>query len=216
MLGIIGFTAAALVFGLYAYSLRAVQTKDSKLRMRSFRWAYYLLALACWVWALGIASGLDGVLVASVIFGNVAILAATIALVDAVTNAKYRIKAVTALAAAAVLFVGARLLFLMPEPFIINGILVFNSQPVVSVVLGVLFIGVWLPVNLYVSKRITANQGVLPLQSISAIAFITATLGVIVFLAAHRPATLVLSFGVLCCAFASLAGVNYLKRKEIG
>lgn len=211
MTGFLGFIAAAAVFGLYALSLN-MQFK-THLRLKSFKLAYLLLAAACIGWAAGLISNDPDMLRGSVVLGNVLLLGATIALVDTVIAERHRRKTALALSILALALVYARIAYFSPAPYISNDILIFNTQKEVATILGAIFVGVWLPVSLFVSRRLTENIRVIPMQSLGALSYIMATLGVMVFLSARRPLTVVLSFGVLCLSFASLTGINYLKKK---
>jgi hypothetical protein len=218
MIGPLGFYAAALLFGLYGYSVKIERTKDGPagiLRLSSFRYAYYMLALACAIWATSTLLGKDdpSMLSDGVIFGNAALLAGTVSIIDTILPKKHRQTLLLVLGGSLAALLFARAMFLPPQAYVQNGILVFNSPTILTIAFSVLFVGIWLPINLLVSRHVTKKIAVLPLKTISAISFVIATMGVLVFLAARRPTGLALSFAVICCAFASLAATNYLERK---
>jgi hypothetical protein len=211
MLGIIGFLAAGIIFVAYANSLQARVKKVKGIRRDSLVAAYAWLGAACFLWAVGIALGND-FLQSSVIAGDVAVLASTALLADSVVAEQYRRPAVYGYALAAAAFIGLRVFWYLPNAAIINGVLVFNSPKVIAAVFGALILGAWLPLNLYIGRRLNVHYPA-PMQSAYSLAFIVAALSTLLFLSSRHPGTLVVTFAALCCAFASLIGINMIGER---
>jgi len=94
-------------------------------------------------------------------------------------------------------------------------ILIFNTQTVVAVVIAIIFLAIWLPVSLRVAKVVTHKIGQDDIRSIYSSIYVAATVAALVFLAARRTVTVVLSFIALGICFVMLIRSNMLVAKVI-
>lgn len=214
MLATIGFFIAAIIFIVYGYTLYKLKNKNFKDNITLFTLAYILLGVACVTWALGAIIGTDSSLKTCVFMGNISVIAATIVIINSVWGNKYRVLLNTLLVVISACLLVLRNLLIPPEPFMKDGVLVFNTQTIVLLAFAIIFIGIWMPINLRVSRQITKNIRLLPMQAIGEIAFVLASFGVVGFIAAQKPLTVALSFIILCSAFIPLTFINYLALRD--
>lgn len=214
MLATIGFTAAAVIFMVYGYSLSYIKDRVNRYNLFYFSIAYGLLGLACLIWALGALVGTDASLAVCVFVGNLAVLAATAAIINSVICDRYRLLISLLIMIAGIGLLAIRTLFMPAEPFLKDGVLVFNSQLLVALILAIIFVAIWMPINLKVSRAITSNIKTIPLKTMGEMIFIIASFSVVSFIIARKPITVALSFAILCCAFIPLTFINYLAYRD--
>lgn len=214
MLGIFGFIAAAATFLLYSLSFRKIKIKKStNVHLEYYQYAYILLALACVFWATGIIADDTDALINSIIFGNVALFSGTVLLAYGLPKQKYKLLLTIPLALMSVGFIIFRISAQTPDPYVEDGILIFNSSDFVSYVIGGTFIAAWLPASIYVTRLITEKAFFRPLRTIGTVSVVLSGLSVVAFLAADTPRAIVMSFAIMVCSFGPLIGINYLIRR---
>jgi hypothetical protein len=94
-----------------------------------------------------------------------------------------------------------------------DGILIFNTQTAAALVLAGIFAIIWLPVNLKVAKLITHKAGLDNISSMYSAVYIAATIAALIFLAARRTITVLLSFAAIGICFVMLIRSNMLIAK---
>jgi hypothetical protein len=212
MLATLGFTITGVCFGIFAYTFNSLVARKANLKLSQFSYAYYSLALAFITWGVATAIGGDDVLKKSVIIGNGFLLVGTIFMLDIWLGKKNRIW----LWFASVLAIGllyVRAVHYSPTPYMRGGILIFNTQTAVAIALGLIFALVWLPVNLRVAKLITTKIGQENINSTYSAIYVAATIAALIFLAARRTITVVLSFIAIGVCFVMLIWSNILVSK---
>jgi hypothetical protein len=214
MLAILGFIVATIIFVVYGYSVSHITIRVKAINFKYFGGAYSLLGLACIVWALGSLINNPTALSVSVLVSDFILLAATMAIINSVLSNKNRalINILIAIGGTSLLVI--RNILAPPDPYIKAGVLVFNSQITVAIILAIVFVVIWMPINLKVARSITSHLKRLPLQSISELIFVIASFSVVTFIMARRPITVALAFVILCCAFIPLIFINYLTKKS--
>jgi hypothetical protein len=206
MLATLGFTLTGICFGIFAYTFKTLVANKLNLKLSQFSYAYYCLGLALLTWGITSAIGGDDLLRRAVIVGNGFLLLGTLFMLDIwLGNNRRKWLWIAALISIALLYIRAS--------HMRDGILIFNTQTIVAVVLAGFFALVWLPVNLKVAKQITHKVGQDSITSMYAAVYITATIAALIFLAARRTITVILSFAAIGICFAMLIRSNVLIAK---
>lgn len=211
MLGAIGFSFAALLFAGYALSARSNAHVDG-FRISSYVAAYLLLALACASWAFAALIG-GHALVAGVLLGDAFVMIGTVCMIDAVSGTKFRLLALMGSSLVAAVAFTARVQYFAPHPYQKDSVLVFNSGRTVAIVFLVFFTVVWFPVTMRFVSRVLQGSGLIYLGKAGILACVLAVLGVYGFLSAKTTTEIIIYFVVLCCAFATLIGIDTMSRK---
>lgn len=212
MLAVWGFILTGICFAIFAYTFNSLVVNKTNLKLNSFSYAYYCLALALLTWGVASAIGGEELLRNSVIIGNGFLLLGTLFMVDLLLSSKNRYWLWFAeLAVIGLLIIRAA--YFSPAPYMKDGILIFNTQTIVAIVLAGIFALVWLPVNLRVAKLITHKVGQDSITSMYSAIYVAATIASLIFLAARRTITVVLSFTAIGICFAMLIRSNMLIAK---
>jgi len=212
MLATLGFIITGLCFGIFAYTFNSLVVHKLKLKVSTFSLAYYALALALVTWGICAAIGGNELLKRSVIVGDAFLLIGTLCMLNVWLD-KRRKTWLWLAALVSILLLYARVAYFSPTPALRGGILIFNTQTTVAVVVGLLFTIIWLPINLRVAKQVTQKIGQKDMNTIYSSMYVTATAAVLIFLAARRIVTVVLSFVAIGICFVMLIGSNILLAK---
>jgi hypothetical protein len=213
MLATWGFISTGIFFAIFALTFRGIVLKYTPLRLNSFTYAYAALAAAFVLWGVAAAINDPGFLATSVLIGNGLILLGTICMIDLVLPPSRRTAGLALAGATAVALFAARAYAYVPEPVMRDGILIFQTQAPVAAVLGLLFLCVWLPVNIRVARQVTHAIKQDTISQIYSYMYMTATVAALVFLGSRRPTAVVLSFVAITICFALLIGSNILVKK---
>jgi len=212
MLATLGFTITGVCFGIFAYTFSHLVISKTDLKLNQFSYAYYSLGLALLTWGIAATIGGDDLLRRSVLVGNGFLFVGTLFMLDIWLGKKNRNWLyLAALVAVALLYVRAT--YYSPTPYMRGGILIFNTQTVVAAILAGIFAFIWLPVNLKVAKLVTSAIGQEVIAQMYSAIYVTATAAVLVFLAARRTVTVVLSFIAIGICFLMLIRSNILVSK---
>lgn len=203
------FTAGLIIaaFGFTAYNVaRATATQSNYFS------AYLTLALAFFGYSIGALVGGQASLEYAILIGNFFIFLGSGLLAGELLKSP---SAVTIPAAAlfATIFCGGRALWFYPEPEVIDGILFFNTQPVMGILFAGLFAAIWLPANLQFAQAVSRAVNIEDIYVIYAALFTFATTSAVFFLAANTALLVAVSFATLSASFAALAAVNLVTRK---
>lgn len=209
MLAEIGFIITGLCFAGFAYTFGSKVIDKTNLDLHQFVYAYYCLALALLTWGFAAAIGDTDTLRRSVIIGDAFLLAGTLFMLDLLLGKKKRYLVWLA-ALLSVVMVWSRIDQLPPSPYMKDGILIFNSQTAVQITLGLIFLLIWLPVNMRVAKQVTHKIKQDSLATMYSYIYIGATISALIFIAARRTATVVVSFIALGICFFMLFASNFL------
>ena len=212
MLAAMGFTATGICFGIFGYTFYELVVRKAKLGLQKYSYAYYCLGLAMLVWGIAVAIGGNTILKQSVIVGDGLLLLGTIFMLELWLGEKYENWSWLAVVASMALLI-LRATELPPNPYMKGGILIFNTQTPAAIILGIIFVGIWLPVNLKVAKFITHKIKQDIVSNTYAAIYVTATLAALIFIAARRTITVILSFAAIGISFALLIWSNILIAK---
>ena len=209
MLATLGFLATGLCFALFAFTFNSKVIAKTKLPLRQFSYAYYCLALALITWGIAAWIGGNDLLANSVIIGNAFLILGTLFMISVLLKPKEQGWLLTAG------LIGAFLLYLRaenypPAPYMQDGILIFNTETAVALVLASIFLFIWLPVNLRVAKQVAHSIKQDGIASLYSYIYIAATLSALIFIASRRVLTIVLSFIALGICFLLLLASNFL------
>lgn len=212
MLATLGFTITGICFGIFAYTFSSLVINKTDLKLSQFSYAYYSLALALLTWGVAAAIGGDDLLRRSVIVGNAFLLLGTLFMLSVWLGKNNRVWLwLAAIISVALLYIRAN--HYSPTPYMRDSILIFNTQTIVAIVLAAIFALIWLPVNLRVAKLITHKVGQDSITSMYSAVYVAATIAALIFLAARRTITVVLSFVAIGICFAMLIRSNMLIAK---
>jgi membrane-associated HD superfamily phosphohydrolase len=215
MLATFGFIVTGLCFAVFAYTFDTLVIDKFKLRLRSFSRAYYCLAVALFTWGVAASTNETEVLKQSVIIGDAFILLGTLSMFNLLLGKKNRqLLWLAALAAVALLYV--RITQYPPDPYMHNGILVFNPQTQVALAIGLLFFLVWLPVSLKVARIVTHIIKQDGIYRTYAAIYVVSAISALLFLVSRRLITIIISFAVVGICFVMLIQSNLLIAKLQG
>jgi len=214
-LATIGFTITGLFFGIYAYTFYALAGKKIKSVLKSFAYAYFSLALAFLSWGIAAFIGNQNLLNLSVISGNILLLLSTIFLLNIHLhqNKNYRTVGLVGAFLLALLFLWWRVSYFPPQPILSNGILVFNTDLPVAVILGLIILLIWLPTNIKVAKLISQKVKAEGISFIYSSIYVMATIASLLFIAARTIPVIIISFTGIAICFAMLIASNVVIDK---
>ncbi len=206
-LATIGFIVGAVLFAGYAYSIRSYTVSCGISRF--YPWAYYTLALTFLLWGIATANGNQHFLNISILLGNALILIGSALLLEIVTHKKGIV--LWGVVIAIVIFI-ARLMFFSPAPYMQGGILIFNTNIIVSLVYAMLFFCIWLPANLSVGKAIGSLGKSPEFTQLLRGLFGLSTIAAVFMPIARTPIMVVVAFVTLAVCYSVLIAVNVLLR----
>jgi len=212
MLATLGFITTGICFGIFAYTFNTLVVSKAKLKLSQFSYAYYSLGLGLLTWGIAAAIGGSDTLRLSVIIGNGFLLLGTLFMLDVWIPKKHKVWLWAAsLVAIALLYV--RAVYYSPTPYMRDGILIFNTQTIVAIAIGLIFALIWLPVNLRVAKMITHKIKQDNINTIYSGIYAAVTVAALIFLAARRTIVVILSFSAIIICFVMLIWSNILVAK---
>jgi len=214
MLATIGFGITAILFFVFAATLRAWAKSDHIKVFGLYAQAYVLVAGAFILWSICSAIGNKDYLALSVVIGDIILLIATLLIATILfTGTTQQRLWLWGLGVAGVVAIAIRTIYFYPQPYMTHGVLFFNSQRAVSFTLSAAFLLIWLPVNLQVARLLTTK---LPShEQLLRILFAMATLSTVIFLLSKTPLALSLSFSAISASFLVLIlATHYIKLVE--
>src|SRR3989338_4830342 len=167
-LATIGFTIAGLFFAIYGGAISGLPQSRLPTQFKSSAHAYFFLATAFFIWAA--AASLGDLLTESVLIGNILILAGSIFMLNFIfADSDRRAFVLVVGILLSFVFFYLRLAVFIPQPEIINGILVFNTDLPIALLLAGIFGLIWLPANLRAAKILAQAGGQSQLQGVYSI-----------------------------------------------
>ena len=216
MLATVGFGVTGILFIVFALTIRSLAGTKLKRILDRYALAYVLVACAFIFWSIASASGTHGILGFSVVVGDILLFIATLLLAGILLEGNANRKRwLYGAAIIGIALLVVRTVFFYPEPYMVNQVLFFISQRLVSFTLSSVFLFIWLPANLQIAHLVTRKA-----QSIASIykfLYAAATLSAVIFLLSKAPLTLVLSFTAISLSFLLLIiSSKYIKVIEEG
>ncbi len=206
MLGIIGFFVLAVTLGLYAYTsytnYTLVPMRDKSLLVT----AYTLLALTSLVWLATLFAS-EAMVRELVFLSDVLLIAATACMLGILADlSKPLVLSAVAFAAAGLLTLRA---YALPtQAFVGDGLLNFNLSQTEAVVIGLVFLAVWLPASVKVVQLALSTPKLEQLRGPVSFMFMATILMTSFFLTARRPLTIIASFVSITMLFMLLVTLN--------
>ncbi len=213
-LGTVGFISAGFFFTVYAYTFHALTVKKIPEVLRHFAYAYFSLAVAFMLWGVASYIGTQSFLNVSVLIGDGLLLLSTFFLLSlffAENKAKNVIRIVWIILSA--VFLWWRMTYFPPEPTLTNGILFFNTQQTVGIVLSLILLLVWLPTNLKVARLVTGKIQLPGFGFIYSSIYLMATVAALLFIAAKTVLIIAVSFAAMIVCFIMLVASNVMIDK---
>jgi hypothetical protein len=209
MLAELGFLVTGVCFAAFAVTFWTFVLNKTKLELHQFSYAYFSLALALLTWGIAVSIGGDTLLKNSVLVGDLFLMCGTLFMLDILLSVRNQLW----LLAAAVLslwLLHIRAVSYPPHPEMHSGILLFNTQKPVAIVLSAIFLLVWLPANLKVAKLVTHKIKQDSISNLYSYIYIAATVSALIFIASRRTITVAISFAALGICFLMLLSSNLL------
>lgn len=192
MLASFGFLLTAIVLFLFAFTFDKVVKKDDR-NLRSFGFAYLLIGVAFLMWGfLGLANAQSS-LAHSVLIGDVLIFAATTAALLILVPKKWQHIMVLSAATCTLIIMFIRIKYFYPDPFILNGILYFNIQHPIAILISVVVLG-WLPACMKAARIITDRKNLPHYYPFYLSAYIITIITAALFIQAQRRLVIIESF----------------------
>lgn len=206
MLGSLGFIAAAVAFAAYGYYAYALAERVTFQRT-VYTFSYFLTAAACIIWAAAALEAIDTFTL--VVTGDALLLSATACLAYSLAPRKITMPYIILGVAAAFGLLFLRIISTGVEPFVRDGILVFNTPRVFGAVLGMVLLTIWVRANMNFYTKIIDPRfpGVFRASyfSLNLIGFTAA----MAFLLARKNLTIIVAFALLVSSFAFLSALTY-------
>lgn len=209
MLAVAGFLVAGLCFGYFAYTFQSLVVTRTGLKLDAFAYAFYSLAAAFLIWGVAVIIATPAALAVSVVIGEAIILLGTLFLIRLLVDSRPLLWALVVLAAA---LLYTRVTYFYPEPYLLDGVVIFNIPTVVGVVLGLAIIGVWLPASWRVARQVAVAIHEPSLSRTYGAIYVAAALAAVLFTAVRRPITAVATFVALIICFGLLIGSNVVVK----
>lgn len=208
-----GFTISGIIFGVYSISLYRMAGVKLPPIFKNYAIAYLGLFFAFLVW--GIGSIIPGFLDSSIIFGDVFILASTVLLLSFLfaRNRNFNIAVIIIATIISLILIWLRLSQFPPQAFMSDGILIFNTQKFIGIVLSLIFILIWLPANMYAAKLITSTMKAPQMTIIYSFVYAFSTISAILLISFKTAPMVIASFVALSICFVLLLYSNYIISK---
>ena len=212
-LATLGFTIAGILFLIYAFSFRKAATESLKEKLSVYSFAYVFLGIAFLFW--GIVTFIPSQLQNSVIIGDSLLLLGSVCLLSFIFAARQSARWVAIVVGllASALFVWWRITYFFPAAVLQNGILIFNTQMPVAILLGLIFLAIWLPANLRAARLIGRELNDPAMTSIYLWIYIFSTIMAILFISVKTPTFVVVAFVMLGLCFVLLLYSNLVQKK---
>jgi len=214
MLAAIGFLVLAVILGIYAWTSALSYTIVPARERLLFASAYGMLSITTVVWAAA-ALSVDDATTGLVFMSDIMLTVATgcmLAVLFAQLLKPLYFGLMT-LTGAGVL--ALRAFVVPPSAYTDGGLLHFNLAQTEALLIGGVFLIVWLPATLKViNLALQTKYGLAFRGPVSYIA-ISVVLMTSYFLAARRPIMIILSFIGIAILFAILAGINILIARKL-
>lgn len=216
MLATLGFLITAALLVIFAYTFDNLVKKDNR-ELRPFGLAYLLVAVSFLMWGvLSLVDASNGTLAKSVMIGDALLLSASICsvLVFISSRRQVGVTAVLGVVSATLLVVRANNYY--PEPFIKDGILHFNIQHNVAVLLSVIIVAAWLPACMQAARVISVKHGLARFYTLFMSAYALAIISAALFIQARRRTIIIESFIAFSVSVLLLLISNLLAKNSKG
>lgn len=212
MLATAGFLITALLLVSFAYSFNNL-IKDSNKELQPFALAYLLIAAAFLMWGLISLNTATTSLAHTVLIGDAMLLSASICAAS-IYISRWKKAFLAASGIVAVVLLYARDKHYYPKPSLHQGILYFNTQRPVAILLSVLLIVAWLPACMKVARIVTDKAGLQRYYSLYASTYALAVISAALFIEARRREIIIASFVAFAACIVLLLVSNVLAQSD--
>lgn len=212
-LAFIGFFVTGAAFTAYAYTFYNLAEKSLPVYLKNYSFAYFSLALSFFIWSIAVL--VPSFLENSVIIGNALILLGSLFLLNILLNKNKKVLFISIIIwlIFSFLFIWFRIIYFFPTPYLDNGVLVFNTQTIITIILNLIFALVWLPANIIAAKKVTADIKIEGITYAYTFIYIVSTLAAILFLTFKTVPMIIFSFITLSICFIMLLYSNIVISK---
>ncbi len=212
-LAFFGFTIAGVLFVIYALSFYWWRLKNDTLKRNCFAAAYFMTGLMFATWGMAVQFFQDR-LPSAILLGNVFLVAASVLMLNVFAGSKKQRLIVNVSGIIfGLVFIWVRWRYFLPEPKLVDGVLLLNTQPLISFFWMAIFAFVWLPADFEMAKLAAETVKLASMKSAFRVTYGVSVFSAIVFMSASTPKMAILSFAFLCFCFVMLLLSNvYLKK----
>lgn len=220
MLATLGFLITAILLILFALTFDNLVKKDNK-ELRTFGLGYAFVAVAFLVWGLlSLTSATNTTLARSVIVGDALLFLASICVAVVLIPKKWKTAFYILGGILTVLLLVVRAKQYYPTPRLVDGILFFNTQRPVAILLSAIVVFAWLPACMKVARLVTAKSGLLQYYSFYVAAYAITIISASLFIQARRRTIVIESFvafgvSILLLLISNLLVDNTKKVKAV-
>jgi hypothetical protein len=193
MLATLGFIITAILLILFAYTFDSLVKKDDK-ELRLFGLAYLLVAVAFLMWGLLSFSNASSTLPHSVLVGDALLFAASTCSALVFTPRKWRGLIAVGAVVVTIILLCVRAKYYYPVPSLHDGVLFFNTQRQVAVLLSTIVVVAWLPACMKVARIVTTKHGLQRYYSLYVSAYALTIITAALFIQARRRSVVIESF----------------------
>lgn len=213
-LATIGFVTTGILLGIYAFTFNSYIGQKIH-GLKNFAYAFLSLSLAFIIWGLAALSGDIDLLSKSVLAGNALILVGSIFLLEILID-KTKINKSLIIIISTILslaFLWWRTNYFFPHPSLNNGVMIFNTEFPVTVILGLIILSIWLPSAIKVANIIANYLKMKNLSFLYSSIYIMATIAALMLMASTTMLTILLSFIGITLCFTMLLASNVTTGK---
>lgn len=208
----LGFTIAGILFLVHSLSFIKLPNDILKKELRFYSFAYLPLSLTFIIW--GLLTYFNTTLLApSIIVGNALLLVSTLIMLLFLFSKKSRSVKIFVFIIGlllSVIFIWWRINYFFPTPYMLNGILLLDTQRPVSILWALIFIIIWFPACIKAAKIISKNILRPELNYVYSFIYIISTLSAILFISAQTPTLAVITFVMLFLSFSMSLYSNFM------
>lgn len=220
MLATLGFLITALLLILFALTFDRLVKKDNT-ELRVFGFGYAFVAVAFLMWGLlSVAGAADGTFAKSVLVGDALLFLASICVASVLCTKRWRAIFYIVGAVLTAVFILVRAKQYYPVPSLQDGILFFNTQRPVAILLSAIVVFAWLPACMKVARLLTAKSGLLQYYSLYVAVYAITIISTALFIQAKRRTIVIESFvafgvSILLLLVSNLLAENSKKVKAV-
>ncbi len=211
MLGVIGFISAFFAILLFVASFRYAYPRLDRSVALSFTSAFMMLASIMAFAAIALLIDNPETLKSTIIAIDIVLLIATGFLLNILLPIKNPL-ILTLLAVVAGLAIAARVTS-EPTAVISEGILYFNIEGSMRLIMMAGLFGVWFPASYIVARQAVKTVAAEQFHRIIELAYIMLTISAGIFFAARTQNMILASFGALVVTFVSITGFNVMLKR---
>ena len=194
MLATLGFLITAILLIVFALTFDSLVKKDNK-ELRAFGFGYAFVAVAFLMWGLlSLTRATDATFAKSVLVGDTFLFLASICVASVLVSKQWKTAFYISGTAITALLLIVRAKQYYPVPSLQDGILFFNTQRPVAILLSAIVVFAWLPACMKVARLLTAKSGLLQYYSLYVAAYAITIISAALFIQARRRTIIIQSF----------------------